>query len=324
MIQKINATILSLLILTVASAQTTSVEDYITTYRPIAIREMQRTGVPASIKLAQGILESQAGQSDLVKASNNHFGIKCKQGYTGPFVLHDDDARNEKFMKYENPEQSYLDHSDFLRSRSRYAALFELNPEDYVSWAHGLKKAGYATNPKYPQLLINLIEKHNLQNYSLMALGKVESPEDLRQSPVATIETKAPKYPEGDFKINGARVIFIKKGTALEEIAGKHGLTLERLFSINDFYSNEAMAKKDQLVFLQLKRTVGEKEFHEVEEGESIYDIAQSQGIRLESLLKYNNLTKFASPAIGSKLYLQDAGAHVANNPAGSSGVGLN
>lgn len=326
MILKFNATILALLFVIFASAQTTTVENYINTYRPIAIKEMQRTGVPAAIKLAQGILESQSGQSDLVMASNNHFGIKCKSNYTGPYVLHDDDKPKERFMKYENPEQSYLDHSDFLRSKSRYAALFELSPEDYVGWAYGLKKAGYATNPRYPQLLINIIEKYNLQNYTLIALGKAESPEDLRQSLVAAIEMKVPvrKYPTGNFKINSAQVIFIKKGTELAEIARQNGLTLERLLMCNDFSSNQVVANEDQLVFLQLKRTVGEKEFHEVAEGESLYDIAQNEGVRLEALLKYNNLTKFASPAIGSKLYLQETNGKVAANTVGGTQSGVN
>ena len=324
MIQKLTATFLTLSVFLFTYGQKSSTEDYIRTYRPIAIKEMQRTGVPAAIKLAQGILESQSGQSDLVMRSNNHFGIKCKTGYTGPYVLHDDDAPKERFMKYESPEQSFLDHSDFLRTRSRYAFLFDLNPEDYKAWAHGLKKAGYATNPRYPQLLINIIERHNLQNYTLIALGKAESPDDLKESIIAAIETKIPEpqYPTGDFKINGTRVVFIKKGTSLFDIASQYGTTVQRIFACNDFRSNTTVAPQDQLVYLQLKRTVGENEFHEVREGECIYAIAQQTGVRLESLLKYNNLTKFASPAIGSKLYLQDAG-RVALNQGTATGSQL-
>lgn len=327
MIQKISATILSLLIINIAIAQKEVVENYIKTYRTIAIQEMYRTGVPAAIKLAQGIHESMSGQSELVRKSNNHFGIKCKTGYTGPYVLHDDDARNEKFMKYESPDKSYTDHSDFLRTRSRYAFLFELDPMDYEGWAHGLKKAGYATDPRYPQLIIKTIERYNLQDYTLMALGKMELPDDMKTYLV--VETPKPKkeiitYPQGDFKINDTRVVFITKGTAYEEVAKKYNVPVQRILSYNDFRTSADVATEDQLVYLQLKRTIGFKEFYEVQEGESIYDIAQSQGIRLESLLKYNNLTKFASPAIGSKLYLQDPSAKVAANSIATSQAGLN
>ena len=325
MIQKINATILSLLIFTCAYAQKNVVENYIQTYRTIAIQEMQRTGVPAAIKLAQGIHESMSGQSVLVKKSNNHFGIKCKSGYTGPYVLHDDDARNEKFMKYDSPEKSYVDHSDFLRSRSRYAALFELDPTDYQGWANGLKKAGYATDPRYPQLIIRIVEKYNLQDYTLIGLGKMDMPEDLKEFFAAsTPQKKKIKYPKGDFKINDARVVFVKKGTSYFDIAKEYNVPVERIMSYNDFKTNAMAAAKDQLVYLQLKRTVGQKEFHEVQDGESIYDIAQNEGIRLESLLKYNNLTKFASPAIGSKLFLQDENTRLAANTVTNGQAGVN
>src|SRR4051812_29670451 len=138
------------------------VRQYIVSYKDIAIEEMQRTGVPAAITLAQGIHETEAGTSDLVRASNNHFGIKCKGDWTGPTVYHDDDARGECFRKYDDPRDSYKDHSDFLKNRPNYASLFNLDPTDYEAWAYGLKKAGYATNPKYPQILIKLIKDYNL------------------------------------------------------------------------------------------------------------------------------------------------------------------
>src|SRR5437868_12912283 len=147
------------------------VKQYIATYKDIAMQEMQRTGVPAAITLAQGIHETGAGTSDLVISSNNHFGIKCKGDWTGETVYHDDDARGECFRKYDDPADSYKDHSDFLKARPNYSSLFKLDELDYKSWAYGLKKAGYATNPKYSQILINLIEKYDLQDYSLMALG---------------------------------------------------------------------------------------------------------------------------------------------------------
>src|SRR5215203_1918552 len=147
------------------------INDYVSKFKDIAIEEMKRTGVPAAITLAQGIHETSAGQSILVIKSNNHFGIKCKSEWTGPSVSHDDDARGECFRKYSSPYDSYRDHSDFLASRSHYASLFRLDPTDYEAWAKGLKKAGYATNPKYPQILIKLINDYDLQDYTLIAMG---------------------------------------------------------------------------------------------------------------------------------------------------------
>ena len=145
------------------TAQNPAIIRYINTYKFLAIQEMQRTGVPASIKLAQGILETQAGESDLVKRSNNHFGIKCKTAWNGNKVYHDDDEKGECFRAYGSAEDSYRDHSDFLKRSQRYAFLFQLDPADYKDWAKGLKKAGYATNPKYTQQLIKYIETYDLQ-----------------------------------------------------------------------------------------------------------------------------------------------------------------
>jgi hypothetical protein len=160
-----------------AHAQKEKTEAYIATYKELAIAEMMRTGVPAAITLAQGILESQWGESDLVKSSNNHFGIKCKPEWTGDRVYHDDDAKGECFRVYPTADQSYMDHSDFLKTRPHYAFLFKLDPTDYEGWAKGLKKAGYATNPAYPQKLMKLINDYSLQQYSLDALARLKNGE---------------------------------------------------------------------------------------------------------------------------------------------------
>lgn len=321
MIRKSSAILLLLLTITMVHAQKSEViKAYIKSYRAVAIEEMQRTGVPAAIKLAQGIHETMAGQSELVLKSNNHFGIKCKSDYTGPYVLHNDDKPNEHFMKYDNPEQSYIDHSNFLRQRLRYAFLFELDPTDYKAWAYGLKQAGYATNPQYPQLIINLIEKYNLQDYTLIAMGKKDMPDDLKEYMAVnkgSIFSKKIKYPETDFRINETRVVYVKKGTSLGDVARQYNVPLNRIYDFNDFRDLPSVLQTDQLIYLQLKRTEGQKAFHEVKAGESIYDIAQAEGIRLEYLLRYNNMTKFNAPAIGSKLYLQNEAAltnRVANN----------
>lgn len=168
------------------------VAEYISRYKELAIKEMQRTGVPASITLAQGILESQSGESDLAKRSNNHFGIKCKTDWTGEKVYHDDDERGECFRSYTNVEQSYIDHSDFLKNRPYYTFLFKLDPTDYEGWAKGLKKAGYATNPAYAQQLINLIQRFNLQEYTLIALHRSKEPQQEIFSYAKDEKTTAP------------------------------------------------------------------------------------------------------------------------------------
>lgn len=151
---------------------TETVEDYIRVYSPIAMRQMREFGVPASITLSQGILESGAGKGELVRKANNHFGIKCHKGWTGERSYHDDDAKGECFRKYDYPELSYKDHSLFLTTRSRYAFLFDLRPDDYKGWARGLRKAGYATDRRYPEKLISLIERYRLYQYDDQALGK--------------------------------------------------------------------------------------------------------------------------------------------------------
>lgn len=299
--------------------------NYINTYRNAAITEMQRTGVPASIKLAQGIHETLAGTSDLVVKSNNHFGIKCKDTWRGESVSHDDDARGECFRKYKSPMDSYRDHSDFLRGSTRYAALFNLDPLNYSGWAHGLKKAGYATNPRYPQVIIKLIEDYHLQDYTLVALGKKQPMEEVfaklendkkEINPAsAVVKTEEPasgpsalvtaiQYPNGEFRINDTRVIYAQKGTAFLSIAREYDISLSRLFDFNDLPEREALAN-DQLIYLQRKRKTGNNEFHTMKPGETLYDIAQEEAIRLESLLEYNQLQKDMQPAAGQQLYLR-------------------
>ena len=300
--------------------------DYIDTYKAIAISEMKRTGVPASITLAQGIHETEAGTSVLVRKSNNHFGIKCKDYWTGASVSHDDDARGECFRSYPNAFDSYMDHSDFLKNSPRYASLFKLDPADYEAWAHGLRKAGYATNPKYAPILIKIINNYHLQDYTLIAMGKMKPEEEwlatvksnnspiLSEQPVITIPTieiveePATIYPEGEFKINETRVVYAKAGTSLLSIAERFDIHLKRLIDFNELTKEEENnLPNGQLIYLQRKRKTGANEFHLVMEGESIYDICQSEAIRLESLLEYNHLANGMQPAVGEKLYLRTA-----------------
>lgn len=299
-----------------------AIEEYISTYKDLAISEMIRTGVPAAIKLAQGIHETSAGESELVLMSNNHFGIKCKTGWSGESVRHDDDARQECFRKYDKAEDSYRDHSDFLKNSQRYAFLFNYDPMDYESWARGLKKAGYATNPKYPQIIIKLIEDYNLNDYTLIALGrKTDDHRQLAQnnndapSPVVVSssdvnmdenEEASPElqYPVGEFKINDTKVIFVKKGTSFLTIATQYDIPLARIFDFNEMQPIE-IAAKDQLIYLQRKRKTGHNEFHVLQRGETLSDVAQVEAIRMESLLALNGLSENQQPAIGEKLYLK-------------------
>lgn len=297
--------------------------NYIETYRDIAIAEMQRTGVPAAIKLAQGIHETTAGTSVLVKKSNNHFGIKCKSNWTGESVSHTDDAPHECFRKYNDPAQSYKDHSDFLKGSSRYASLFNLDPLDYEAWAYGLKKAGYATNPKYPQIIIRLIETYQLQDYTLIAMGKMSPKEEMiakggnangnkeiisaasvDNTESETFSKPVHEYPSGEFKINDTKVIYAKSGTSVLTIAQQYNIPLARIFDFNDMQETETLPE-DQLIFLQRKRKTGENEFHVVRKGETLHDIAQQEAIRMESLLEYNHLQIYMQPAAGEQLFLR-------------------
>ncbi|MBC8033613.1 MAG: glucosaminidase domain-containing protein [Chitinophagaceae bacterium] len=313
--------LLMLAVLTASSQRKEDIVNYINAYKDIAISEMKRTGVPASIKLAQGIHETSAGTSDLVQKSNNHFGIKCKTGWAGPKVYHDDDAAGECFRSYEKAEDSYRDHSDFLKRGGRYAFLFQLDPTDYEGWAYGLKKAGYATNIKYSQILIRLIKENNLEQYTLMGLstlnpGELATTDGSKDQEEASNESTysgpaitmpAPDYPSVDFLINKTKVIFVKPGTSWLSIAQTYDLQLKRLLDFNDLESEVEIGKPGQLVFLQRKRKEGAKEFHIVQARERLYDICQEEGIRMESLLSYNQLDQGMQPAVGEKLYLQTA-----------------
>ncbi len=350
--------VVCLFIAAAVQAQKEKGEAYVNTYKEIAITEMLRSGVPASITLAQGILESSFGESDLVKSSNNHFGIKCKTEWTGPKVYHDDDEKGECFRVYATAEESYKDHSEFLRTRPNYAFLFKLDPTDFEGWANGLKKAGYATSPTYPQKLLKVINDYNLQQYSLEALARLNNPAPVttpattlantsvttntsikentnnqsEQSLNQTNETplkeavvkeetqvvntavqvntnsevkikKAVSYPAGIFTINHAKVIYAAEGTSLLSLANQYDLPLSKLVEFNDLSEMDVL-DADRLLFIEKKLKKGAGDFHVVAEGESLHDICQQEGIRLDSLLEYNRLTKNSTITAGNKLYL--------------------
>lgn len=311
-------TLLLMLAVAAHAQQDADVLQYINQYKELAIREMQRSGVPASITLAQGIHETQAGKSDLVLRSNNHFGIKCKSSWTGDKVYHDDDSRGECFRSYNSAEDSYRDHSDFLKNSTRYGSLFQLDPTDYKDWAYGLKKAGYATNNRYPELLIGLIEKYDLEQYTLIAMGKLSPNGEIlvKAAPAGEQEEQpalvngprqpvAYHYPESEFTINNTRVVFVRAGTSLLSLADRYQVSLSRLVDFNEL-QDENIVPRDQLIYLQRKRKTGAHDVHLVKPGEDLYDIAQEEGIRLESLLALNLLNSKVQVQAGEQLYLKD------------------
>ena len=291
---------------------------YIEMYKDIAIKEMKRMGVPAAITLAQGILETESGNSDLVKKSNNHFGIKCKSNWTAASVTHDDDASGECFRSYKTADDSYRDHSNFLRGGDRYAFLFSIDVRDYKAWAYGLKKAGYATNPGYPQILIKHIEQYNLQQYTLIAADEVPKFEPGNyqdDKETATIE----KVPGDDnaaaensildisdkvITVNGNKCVYAGKGTSLLVVATKNNIPLSKLLSCNEL-SEDGMLVKNQYVFLEKKSKTGGKDFYTVLAGESLYDIAQKNGIQLQYMLDYNRFWGNEDISAGTKIYLK-------------------
>lgn len=312
--------VIALFILPSAFSQTITGDQYIQMYKDLAIREMKRMGVPAAITLAQGMLETENGNSDLVKKSNNHFGIKCKSTWTAEGVSHDDDAPGECFRTYKDVEGSYRDHSNYLRGNDRYAFLFKLDPRDYKGWAYGLKKAGYATNPKYPEILIKNIEQNNLQQYTLAAVNEVpffdasryqSDPEEKAFDEITKGKGTAgnstdilPTVHKEKIVINGSNAIFETKGRSLLAIATENNINLNKLLEYNDL-ENDGLLKADQYIFLQKKSKEGDKDFYIVQNNESLYDIAQENGIRLQNLLEYNNLKPDENIYPGSKLNLR-------------------
>ena len=282
-------------------------ERYIKRYKEIAIREMERSGVPASIKLAQGILESDSGKSSLARAANNHFGIKCGSGWQGEEYYKKDDDYDENgqlikscFRQYRNPDASYVAHSEFLRDPAksfRYGFLFRLEPTDYKAWAKGLRQAGYATNPRYPELLISIIERYNLNQYDTP--GAVD-PVD--------VEVPTNEMITGILRANDVSYFVSEAPISVAEVAKQVDLSARRLLEYN-----EGLSKDDQQVtpgdrvYLQKKRNSyrGKEVYHTVEAGETLYDIAQRYGLKLDKLAIRNRLQENDNPATGVKVKLR-------------------
>lgn len=262
-------------------------ELYILEFKDIAMREMKLYGIPASITLAQGILESGDGQSKLAKEANNHFGIKCHEGWTGAKVYHDDDKKGECFRKYKHAEESYEDHSKFLKTRSRYASLFELDKTDYEGWAKGLKKAGYATSPTYATALINLIETNNLHQYDLQALGEEILPE-------ARIML-AP---------NGAKYVELSKGESLEVVAKLYKKSISKILKYNDLTYESKVAEGDK-IYVKSKKRKGDSKYYKVGAGETVHSISQKEGVKMAQIYKRNKKPVGWQPRDGETIQLR-------------------
>jgi len=276
-------------------SELTATDKYIIKYRDLAMSEMKRAKIPASIKLAQGILESGNGNSYLAKKANNHFGIKCGTDWTGESIYFDDDQANECFRKFNSVEESYINHSDFLTSSSRYTSLFELDIKDYKAWANGLKEAGYATRRNYAELVIDLIEKNKLDIYDIY-LPK------LKEEKVA--EPKQAESPDKIFKVNGINVIFAKANDTYESIANRYKLGLEVLLEMNDLREPKAL-KEGQVVYLAPKKTVATETYHIVKAEDNMWSVSQEYGIKLVNLFEKNLMKVGDEPAVGEILYLR-------------------
>lgn len=289
-------------------------EEYITMWKDVAVRKMKEHGIPASITLAQGLLESGNGNSKLARDANNHFGIKCTPDWTGGKSYHDDDAKGECFRKYKDAAQSFEDHAKFLQ-RSRYAALFELKPTDYKGWAHGLKKAGYATDPNYAPKLISLIERYELD--------KFDRGVDVTYKPAAKQEPNAAPARGGKRPAAGGETITIgggrpvevfdgrikfvraKAGDDLPKLARELEMTPGMLARWNDLDKN-AKLTEGQRVFIQPKRNASKASAtHSAREGESLWSVSQEYGVKLAKLAKYNDLPSDARLSAGQRIHLR-------------------
>ena len=284
-------------------------KDFIRKYKNIAIREMERTGIPASITLAQGILESGCGKSELAINANNHFGIKCHD-WEGDTYHMDDDAEDECFRKYKNPEQSWIDHSEFLVNRPRYAGLFSLKTTDYKAWAKGLKAAGYATNPQYAEMLIRIIEEEELYKYDRNIQHPSNSPvtitaEQFAESVSSQTRPGNVSYRNREEMRNGIICIEIIPGDTFNKIANYYGIKLKKLLQYND--KTDTNLKPGQLVYLKRKKAKAARgyEFHRVKAGDNLYDISQKYGVRIKNLIRYNYLSADSPLTEGEKIYLR-------------------
>ncbi len=284
-----------------------SVVDYVYAYKDAAITEMKRSGIPASITLSQGMLESDNGNSRLARDGNNHFGIKC-HNWSSDGIYIDDDAKNECFRKYKSANESFRDHTDFLLTRQRYSSLFEYKTTDYKNWAKGLKRAGYATNAKYADLLIKLINENKLHQYDQDFVSS-------KRSKNKQFEKAKSNSKEGDFTISLNRPVF--KRNNIEYVVAKNGDGFEKLSRELDMFTWELLKYNEltkdsvihdgQILFLQPKHRRAErgKDVHTAMEGETIYSISQLYGVKSSRLLRLNHLSETDNVKTGDIVHLR-------------------
>lgn len=327
---------------------------YISNFKDIAVQEMHRTGIPASIKLAQGLLESNWGRSDLATTANNHFGIKCGGKWDGNTFYKEDDDKDDKgqmiescFRSFGSPFESYMAHSDFLtdpKKEYRYGFLFDYSSTDYVSWAKGLKKSGYATDPNYPNKLISIIEKYNLSRFDESTKNEQyvftinRANENLDTETAKSDVIKTPKSKKVSTKIkdntttkstklikripskhisrltydiesnNNCRMVVAKGGETLRELSRAIGLSEDELLEINEIYDQSSVIlNENEIVYLEKKKRSyrGGQEFHRVQEGETMESIAQLYGLRVKSLYAKNRMPKNSTTFAGVKLSIR-------------------
>ena len=303
---RLKANILGLLLLACASISPAQVrwnqayQSYINQYKDLAIEQMLRYHIPASITLAQGLFESGAGRSDLVRQGNNHFGIKC-HNWTGPTQYHDDDAKGECFRVYMDARESYEDHSKFLARQPRYARLFQLSQQDYKGWAHGLKQCGYATNPQYAYKLIQIIELYKLFDYDkAKRYDRFMAEHSGADQPINAEGLLHPIH-----RFNDNYYLIAREGDTFKGLAKEVDISWRKLARYNERDKHDRLHKGD-IIYLKKKRKKAPKQYkrhpHIVQQGESMYTIAQKYGIRIESLYKMNRLSPSYQLRIGDKL----------------------
>lgn len=300
-------------VLSVAQSRNQAYLSYIEQYYQIAEKQQKEHRIPASIVLAQGLLESGAGQSDFAKQSNNHFGIKCTD-WTGEKIYHDDDKKGECFRKYDHVIDSYEDHALFLKSRPRYAFLFDLNPTDYKGWAYGLKKAGYATDPTYAIKLISIIENYDLHRFDLNPDSNsaiIIDKSNFDSNPKADENQRSMGLIDAGtkhqiMKVNKVEFITSYSGDSYAGIADEFHLTENRLREYNEVDSNAELAVGTR-VFIESKKNKAPKECksHVVLEGESMYSISQDYGVKVENLYHLNKMPFSQGAIIGQTLKLR-------------------
>jgi LysM repeat protein len=295
-------------LLTAGNASKLTREDYVHKYSDLAVKEMKRVGIPASITLAQGILESGNGNSMLAQKSNNHFGIKCHNDWKGKRVYHDDDAKGECFRKYKTVYESYIDHSNFLTGKQRYASLFELRTIDYKGWAKGLKKAGYATDPRYAHRLIQIIEENNLHRFDKEkgSRVKVKVKKDNAIMPKATTiaSKKTNSKPTDNFTVdalgvhkvdanNRIKYIMVKEGDTFASVGQEFGLKTWEIYNYNDLPDN-AHIQHYRYLYLQPKRNRAHRKHtsHRIKSGETMHYVSQKYGVKVNSLYRYNDIKR--------------------------------